>query len=151
MKPKLRSRVLAALLSLVLIVSFLPLTVFAANSTGIKVNGVDILNAPNYTVECGEGTAVYDPSDNVLTLENATITRTDTTIPISFYYGDLTILLKGENTITTPDGGIIGYRGNVIFKSEGNGSLTINSSGLSGSIVTIMWILQDILRLMERS
>lgn len=132
MKCKSFNRALAVLLSLMLIVCFFPTTVFAANSTGIKVNGVDIVNAPNYTVECGDGTAVYDPSDNVLTLENATITRTDTTIPISFYGGDLTILLKGSNTITTPDGGIVGYRGNVIFKSEGNGSLTINSSGLFG-------------------
>ena len=132
MKRKIFNRTLVVFLSMLLIIGLMPAIALAENSTGIKVNGVDILNAPNYTVECGEGTAVYDPSANMLTLENATITRTDTTIPISFYYGDLTILLKGKNTITTPDGGIVGYRGNVIFKSEGNGSLTINSSGLFG-------------------
>ena len=132
MKHKTHRRTLAVVLSILLIIGLMPTTASAENSTGIKVNGVDILNAPNYTVECGDGTAVYDPSANVLTLENATITRTDTTIPISFYGGDLTILLKGTNTITTPDGGIIGYHGNVIFKSEGTGSLTINSSGLFG-------------------
>lgn len=132
MKHKIHRRTLAVILSILLIIGLMPTTASAENSTGIKVNGVDILNAPNYTVECGDGTAVYDPSANVLTLENATITRTDTTIPISFYGGDLTILLKGTNTITTPDGGIVGYRGNVIFKSEGTGNLTINSSGLFG-------------------
>lgn len=132
MKHKTHRRTLAVVLSILLIIGLMPTTASAENSTGIKVNGVDILNAPNCTVECGDGTAVYDPSANVLTLENATITRTDTTIPISFYGGDLTILLKGTNTITTPDGGIIGYHGNVIFKSEGTGSLTINSSGLFG-------------------
>lgn len=132
MKRKIHIRTLVVFLSMVLMIGLMPATAWAENSTGIKVNGVDILNAPNYTVECGEGTAVYDPSDNVLTLENATITRTDTTIPISFYGGDLTILLKGKNTITTPAGGIVGYRGNVIFKGEENASLTINSSGLFG-------------------
>lgn len=132
MKHKIHRRTLAVILSILLIIGLMPTTASAENSTGIKVNGVAILDAPNYTVECGDGTAVYDPSANVLTLENATITRTDTTIPISFYGGDLTILLKGTNTITTPDGGIVGYHGNVIFKSEGTGNLTINSSGLFG-------------------
>ncbi len=130
MKRKIHSRTLVVLLSMLFIIGLTPVTALANTSTGIKVNGVDILNASNYTVECGEGTAVYDPVANMLTLDNATITRTDTQIPISFYNGDLTILLKGENTITTPTGGIVGYRGNVIF--EGDGSLTITSSGLFG-------------------
>lgn len=130
MKRKIHSRTLVVLLSMLFIIGLTPVAALANTSTGIKVNGVDILNASNYTVECGEGTAVYDPVANMLTLDNATITRTDTQIPISFYNGDLTILLKGENTITTPTGGIVGYRGNVIF--EGDGSLTITSSGLFG-------------------
>ncbi len=130
MKRKIHSRTLVVLLSMLFIIGLTPVTALANTSTGIKVNGVDILNASNYTVECGEGIAVYDPVANMLTLDNATITRTDTQIPISFYNGDLTILLKGENTITTPTGGIVGYRGNVIF--EGDGSLTITSSGLFG-------------------
>ena len=132
MKRKIHCRLLVAFLFMIFMIGLMPVTALAGNSTGIKVDGVDILTAPNYTVECGEGKAVYDPSANILTLDNVTITRTDTKIPISFYGGDLTILLKGKNTITTPDGGIVGYRGNVIFKGEENASLTINSTGLFG-------------------
>ena len=39
------------------------------------VNGENILEATDYTVQCGGGTAVYNPADNTLTLENATITE----------------------------------------------------------------------------
>ena len=59
MKHKIHRRTLAVILSILLIIGLMPTTASAENSTGIKVNGVDILNAPNYTVECGDGTAVY--------------------------------------------------------------------------------------------
>lgn len=107
MKRKIHCRLLVAFLSMIFMIGLMSVTALAGDSTDIKVDGVEILKASNYTVECGEGKAVYDPSTNILTLDNVTITRTDTKIPISFYGGDLTILLKGKNTITTPDGGIV--------------------------------------------
>lgn len=128
---KMKKRFAAILLGLSMALTLLPATVSAADpvnsSTGIRVNNELILEADNYTVQCGEGTAVYDPATNTLTLDNATIARTDTVIPISFYNGTLNIELIGKNTITSADGGIVGYRGNVVFK--GGGSLTIDADG----------------------
>ena len=63
------------------------------------VNGKNILEATDYTVQCGSGKAVYDPADNTLTLDNATITEAHYSGNIEFT-GDLTIVLIGENTIT---------------------------------------------------
>ena len=63
------------------------------------VNGENILEATDYTVQCGSGTAAYDPADNTLTLDNATITEAHYSGNIEFT-GDLTIVLIGENTIT---------------------------------------------------
>ena len=64
------------------------------------VNGKNILEATDYTVQCGSGKAVYDPADNTLTLENATITEAHYNNGNIEFTGDLTIVLIGENTIT---------------------------------------------------
>ena len=64
------------------------------------VNGENILEATDYTVQCGSGKAVYDPADNTLTLENATITEAHYNNGNIEFTGDLTIVLIGENTIT---------------------------------------------------
>ena len=64
------------------------------------VNGENILEATDYTVQCGSGKAVYDPADNTLTLDNATITEAHYNNGNIEFTGDLTIVLIGENTIT---------------------------------------------------
>ena len=43
------------------------------NGAGLWVNGTDLLAEPEHTVECGSGTAEYDPENNVLTLDDAFI------------------------------------------------------------------------------
>lgn len=43
------------------------------NVDALYVNGEDILSAPDYTVQCGEGTATYDITKNTLTLDGVTI------------------------------------------------------------------------------
>ncbi|MDY4080224.1 MAG: S-layer homology domain-containing protein [Candidatus Metalachnospira sp.] len=48
-------------------------TAFADEPEELWVNGVNILVDDDKTVECGEGTAVYDEDTNTLTLDNATI------------------------------------------------------------------------------
>ena len=92
---------------------------------GVVVNGVDVLTAADYTVSCGGGTAVYDPEDNTLTLNNAEISSGYA------YYGntcgiysdeDLTIVLEGRNTISGAKYGIRSEEGLTI---RGDGSLTI--------------------------
>ena len=73
--------------------------VFEPQVEQLWVNGENILEATDYTVQCGSGTAAYDPADNTLTLDNATITEAHYSGNIEFT-GDLTIVLIGENTIT---------------------------------------------------
>ncbi|MDD2362080.1 MAG: hypothetical protein PHH84_03855 [Oscillospiraceae bacterium] len=56
------------ILSLVLMMGFVPSAVFAAPIEGLWVNGVNILTAENNTVACGSGTAVYDPTTATIIL-----------------------------------------------------------------------------------
>lgn len=92
---------------------------------GVVVNGVDVLAAADYTVSCGGGTAVYNPEDNTLTLNNAEISSGYA------YYGNtcgiyadvpLTIVLKGNNTISGINVGIWPEKELTI---QGDGTLTI--------------------------
>ncbi|MBQ1502730.1 MAG: S-layer homology domain-containing protein [Clostridia bacterium] len=93
------------------------------------------------TVQCGEGTATFDPAANVLTLDNAQITRgyeedqLGTGI-LSFLDEKLTIIVKGDCTITETGGDGIGsydmddeYQ--MVphdFTVKGDGKLTITES-----------------------
>ena len=93
------------------------------------------------TVQCGEGTATFDPAANVLTLDNAQITRgyeedqLGTGI-LSFLDEELTIIVKGDCTITETGGDGIGsydmddeYQ--MVphdFTVKGDGKLTITES-----------------------
>ena len=45
----------------------------AAAAGEIKVKGIDILQAQDCTVQCGSGTAKYEPDTNTLTLNQADI------------------------------------------------------------------------------
>ena len=137
MKRKLFNRTLVVFLSMLLIIGLMPTIALAGNSTGIKVNGVDILNAPNYTVECGEGTAVYDPSTNTLTLNDAHITTAYNLISGIYAEGDLNIVLNGDNTMdgTNTQGGELPYGiyakgGDISMKGAGTLTLTARAFGI---------------------
>ena len=97
-----------------------------------EVNGIDILTAMNNQVDCGDGTATFDPDKNILTLENATITNgADYGINIEISdETELTILLVGENKIQNPYFGIRQYGGNLTIK--GSGKLTVHSDSRNG-------------------
>ena len=92
------------------------------------VNGENILEATDYTVQCGGGTAVYDPADNTLTLENATITEAHYNDGNIEFTGDLTIVLIGENTITSASYCGIGadYGSLTIRGEDSSAALTID-------------------------
>ena len=95
-------KMLCGLLVAVLVLALAPVTAFAAGE--FCVNGVDILTADGYTVQCGEGTAVYDPDNAILTLTNATLNqanRASRVIDVPSSIGELTIRLVGDNTIET--------------------------------------------------
>ena len=69
------------------------------------MNGVDILTVQDNTVACGEGTAVYDPDTNTLTLNDAHITTAYNLISGIYAEGDLDIVLNGDNTRLGSSGG----------------------------------------------
>lgn len=98
------------------------------------------LNNQNTTISCGDGTAVYDPEANTLTLDNATITTAHEFFPwnddlgYAYIYVDyyeenpMTIILRGENTIASSSENNIGVFANyLIIKAEDpDATLTIS-------------------------
>ena len=129
-----KKKLLAILLSIVMLVGLTPFTVLAADPTtyDIWVDGVQV-TSENKDNLCG-GTVSYDPTTHTLSLNNATLdndTMADygikTIIPST-----LKIRLTGTNSITRtyPHGGM-GIAPNSANSVEitGDGTLTINVSG----------------------
>ena len=99
---------------------------------GLTVNG-ELMTENHLTVQCGEGTATFDPATSTLTLENAELTKTLTPHWLSIYsnpetytqYYDaaivsdlpvLNVVLKGKNTVA---------RGSLeAFRAYGNLNIT---------------------------
>lgn len=129
MKVKGRKRGLATLFALVMVLFAVPFNTHAAASE-ILVDGIDIVTAENYTVQCGNGTAVYDPDAGTLTLTNAalsveTLNKGIINVPENT---PLNLVLAGTNTITgnsfsTP---VHAFSDLTI---SGSGNLTIKTSG----------------------
>lgn len=138
MKPKLPDKTFAALLLILLFtVGLMPETVSAAAPAALYVNGVDILNEQDYTVDCGGGTAVYDQAANTLTLTDAHITTAYNSISGIYAEGDLNIVLNGNNTMdgtNTPGGelpyGIYAKGGNISITGTGTLVLTSRAFGI---------------------
>lgn len=123
-----------------LCIGMIPITAMAAGGIDeIIVNNVNIVTAPNYTVQCGTGTAVYDPQEETLTLDQAEITvgaKASSTagerygIAVKFGTADtLQIILNGNNKITLSDAqyrnmGI--WATNSSLKFSGGGSLNVS-------------------------
>ena len=106
----------------------LPASAFADTSYyDLHVNG-ERFTSDNLTIECGEGTATYDPATHTLTLDNASITNAFVSGGIySGLTGDLTIALQGSNHITFDGNMGIMATGNV--EITGPGSLEIDVAG----------------------
>ncbi len=130
MKTMKTKRWLSVLLCMLLCVCMAPTTAFAASwPPQLYVNGVDILSAENNTVVCGDGTAVYDSENNILTLDNATITN-EYNNNYGIYARDmnLNIVLVGTNSISATNQGI--YMANSSGGSAvDDGYLSISGSG----------------------
>ena len=123
---------LCGLLVAVLVLALVPVTAFAAGE--LWVNGQNILAADSYTVQCGEGTAVYDPDNAILTLTNATLNQANLqsrVIDVPSSIGKLTIRLVGDNTIETRFQAIMSFCPLTI---DGQGTLTITTERTSGLI-----------------
>ena len=110
---------LAAALAFAMVM--LPASAFADTTQyDLFVNG-EQFTSEKLTIECGEGTATYDPATHTLTLDNASITNTaDYGGIASNLTGDLTIALQGNNSITFDDNMGIMAAGNVEITGPGN-------------------------------
>ena len=145
-------RILSIAICALLCLALLPTAVVAAGGTKVLVNGENILEAADYTVTCGEGTAVYNPVTLELTLNNATInTRGIGTGSAGIVTdGDLTVILVGANVIdlsaSMPSASGVWADGNLTISSSSGGSL--QSSGalvswsagdikITGSVITV--------------
>ena len=110
---------LAAALAFAMVM--LPATAFADTTQyDLFVNG-EQFTSERLTIECGEGTATYDPATQTLALNNASITNVaDQGGIASNLAGDLTIALQGNNSITFDDNMGIMAAGNVEITGPGN-------------------------------
>ena len=117
---------LAAALAFAMVV--LPASAFADTTQyDLFVNG-EQFTSEKLTIECGEGTATYDPATQTLALNNASITNAIDYGGIhSKLTGDLTITLQGNNSITLDDNMGIMAAGNIEITGPGN--LAINVTG----------------------
>ena len=109
----------------------MPVAASAASNGQIWVNGENIVQAEEYKVACGTGSASYDPQTKTLTLENAVITQGNSykrgiDLPSDI---DLNIVLTGNNYITgeeelSDDGVGQGIYADGNIKISGTGTLT---------------------------
>ena len=109
---------LAAALAFAMVM--LPAAAFADTTQyDLFVNG-EQFTSERLTIECGEGTATYDPATQTLALNNASITNVaDQGGIASNLAGDLTITLQGSNYITFDDNmGIMASGLSLIHISE---------------------------------
>lgn len=106
----------------------LPASAFADTSQyDLFVNG-EQFTSEKLTIECGEGTATYEPATQTLTLNNASITNAADYGGIrSELTSDLTIALQGSNSITFDDNMGIMAAGSI--EILGPGSLEVNVGG----------------------
>lgn len=116
----------------------------AAGVTELTIGNEDMLTDADHTIQCGGGTAVYDPAADTLTLNNATIDCTfgqaDSTIGAVEFRGSLKLVLNGENKITCDSSGILGDDGDLYISGEGSLDIQCSVSGISqgaGGSITI--------------
>lgn len=125
---------LAAALAFAMVM--LPASAFADTTQyDLFVNG-EQFTSEKLTIECGEGTATYDPATQTLALNNASITNTADYGGIhSKLTDDLTITLQGNNSITLDDNMGIMAAGNIEITGPGNLAINVAGETRDGLIV----------------
>ena len=126
---------LAAALAFAMVM--LPTSAFADTTQyDLFVNG-EQFTSEKLTIECGEGTATYDPATQTLALNNASITNAIDYGGIhSKLTGDLTITLQGSNSITFDDNMGIMAAGNIEITGPGNLAINVDGETKDGISVT---------------
>lgn len=126
---------LAAALAFAMVM--LPAAAFADTTQyDLFVNG-EQFTSEKLTIECGEGTATYDPATQTLALNNASITNAIDYGGIhSKLTGDLIITLQGSNSITFDDNMGIMAAGNIEITGPGNLAINVDGETKDGISVT---------------
>lgn len=126
---------LAAALAFAMVM--LPAAAFADTTQyDLFVNG-EQFTSEKLTIECGEGTATYDPATQTLALNSASITNAIDYGGIhSKLTGDLTITLQGSNSITFDDNMGIMAAGNIEITGPGNLAINVDGETKDGISVT---------------
>ena len=126
---------LAAALAFAMVM--LPAAAFADTTQyDLFVNG-EQFTSEKLTIECGEGTATYDPATQTLALNNASITNAIDYGGIhSKLTGDLAITLQGSNSITFDDNMGIMAAGNIEITGPGNLAINVDGETKDGISVT---------------
>lgn len=120
-------KLISGIFALVFALAIAPTASFAATNYDLSVNE-EQFTSEKLTIQCGEGTATYDPDAQNLTLNNVSITNAVDYGGIdSELTSDLAITLQGSNQITFSDNIGIWTKGSVIFR--GSGSLAISVAG----------------------
>ena len=110
------------------------------NIVAPEIMGVALTDENDYTMTCGEGTVAFDPETNTLTLDNATISCTESgKNGIKYQNNDLkfdgfTIKLVGDNTITMTNNmqAILAICNEMTITGEG----TLSLNGIDQNITT---------------
>ncbi len=127
MKPNLLKNMYATIAALFVVMFALPTTMHAQTEYDLTICGTKVTSAncnDLSKIDGVSGTAKYDPSSKVLTLQGATISS-NTTNAIVSYIDDLTIKVVGTNNLATVGNSTLSFR-NPLF-ILGGGVLNVKS------------------------
>lgn len=127
MKPNLLKNMYATIAALFVVMFALPTTMHAQTEYDLTICGTKVTSAncnDLSKIDGVSGTAKYDPSNKVLTLQGATISS-NTTNAIVSYIDDLTIKVIGTNNLATVGNSTLSFR-NPLF-ILGGGVLNVKS------------------------
>ena len=116
MKPNLLKNMYATIAALFVVMFALPTTMHAQTEYDLTICGTKVTSAncnDLSKIDGVSGTAKYDPSSKVLTLQGATISS-NTTNAIVSYIDDLTIKVIGTNNLATVGNSTLSFR-NPLF------------------------------------
>ncbi len=138
-------KLILAGITLAVLCSFMPHRTFAEDKLdALYVNGIDVLQHGNQADILGDGTVSFDAEAGVLTLSSAILTEGTSHEPFAenphlFFYGDLTLCLRGDSRISCGTSTVMGQPllDNAIY---GSGTLTV--TGEEGASLTVDGMIQ---------
>ena len=133
-----KKRFLAFIIVTAMALCLMPTTIFAtAGTKAVTVYVGDTLITSSSTV--GGGTAIYDSSTGILTINNVVVSANESHNNAAIYAdGDLTIELVGTNTFTGPIGKVsrsVFVDGNLTI--QGSGTLSATAGTVSSSNISV--------------